>query len=351
MKRTWKRILLFCGAILLILLIALGVLFQWELRSLISLNRLDAHPLYQMNYRGDYGFSDFLTQGASNDKEIERFVTQKLLKGLKIDLNIASAGCSAFSASNEQGERIFARNFDFDYAPALLLKTDPSDGFAVLSIVNLAFAGYGEGNLPDDGLVNRFLTLAGPYLPFDGVNEKGVAMALLAVPHAEPPQEPGRVMLNTTTAIRLVLDRAESVSQALSLLEDYNLYFSGGVECHFLIADASGDSAIVEFLDGKMCVTRNTDRFQAVTNFIVYQGRNEGEGGDEFVRFDTIQTELEKRQGIISEEGALELLSSAKIPGRTQWSAVYNLSTGEVMICMAEHYDTVYRMSLRDGIK
>ena len=351
MKKTLKRIVLFCGAILLILLIALGVLFQRELRSLTSLKRLDAHPLYQMNYCGDYGFSDFLTQGASNDKEIERFVTQRLLKGLEIDLNIASAGCSAFSASNEKGERIFARNFDFDYAPALLLKTNPTDGYAALSIVNLAFAGYGEGNLPDDGLINRFLTLAGPYLPFDGVNEKGVAMALLAVPHAEPPQEPGRVMLNTTTAIRLVLDRAESVSQALVLLEGYNLYFSGDVECHFLIADAGGDSAIVEFLDGKMCVIRAAESFQVVTNFIVYQGLNVGDGGNEFTRFDTIQTELTNRQGIIGEEDALALLARAKIPGRTQWSAVYNLSTGEVMICMAEHYDTVYRMSLRDGTK
>jgi hypothetical protein len=348
MKKTWKRIVLFCGAIVLVLLIALCVLFQRELRSLISLKRLDAHPLYQMNYRGDYGFSDFLGVGASNDKEIERFVTQRLLKGLKIDLNIASAGCSAFTARNEKGERIFARNFDFDYAPALLLKTDPADGYAALSIVNLAFAGYGEGNLPDDGLVNRFLTLAGPYLPFDGMNEKGVAMALLAVPHAEPPQEPGRVMLNTTTAIRLVLDRAENVSQALTLLEGYNLYFSGGVECHFLIADADGDSAIVEFLDGNMCVTRTADSFQTVTNFIVYQGMNEGEGGTEFDRFDTIQTELTKRQGIIDEEDALALLSRAKIPGRTQWSAVYNLTTGDVMICMAEQYDTVYRASFAD---
>lgn len=110
---------------------------------------------------------------------------------MEIDLGISSAGCSAFAAQNPEGQRIFARNFDFDDAPAMLLETAPSDGYASVSIVNLAFAGYGEGNLPDASLPNRFLTLAGPYLPFDGMNEMGVAVALLAVPHAEPPKQAG----------------------------------------------------------------------------------------------------------------------------------------------------------------
>lgn len=345
MKRA-KRILLALCSLILAAAIAVAALYWNELRTLLTLKKVDGHPLYTMAYSGDYGFTDFLALGAESDRDIEKYVTGRLLKGLPIDLGISSAGCSAFTAVNIKFQRIFARNFDFDYAPALLLETSPPDGYRSVSVVNLAFAGYGEGNLPDTSLLNRFLTLAGPYLPFDGMNEKGVVVALLAVPHAEPPKLEGRVTLNTTTAIRLILDRAASVQEAIGLLDDYNLYFSGGVECHYLISDATGDSAIVEFLDGEIQVTRTDKRHQIVTNFIVYEGRNEGEGGDEFARYDTIEQKLDALGSVIGEEDAMALLGDARIPGRTQWSVVYNQTTGEARISMGGNYENVYRFRL-----
>jgi hypothetical protein len=199
------------------------------------------------------------------------------------------------------------------------------------------------GNLPDSSLVNRFLTLAGPYLPFDGMNERGVAVALLAVPHAEPPKREGQVTLNTTTAIRLILDHAANVEEAIALLQGYNLYFSGGVECHYLISDAQGNSAIVEFLENDIKVTREDKRHQTVTNFIVYQGLNEGEGSNEFERYDTIENKLVSLNSVIGEEDAMKLLSDVRMPGKTQWSVVYNQSSGEVHLCMDGQYDQVYQ--------
>jgi hypothetical protein len=339
--KKWLRRILVSLLLLVVVLAASALIFRKELLTLGSLKQVDEHPLYRMTYHGDYGFSDFLQVGARNDREIERFVVKKLLKGIDIHLNIASAGCSAFCAWNEKGQRIFARNFDFDPAPALLLEADPSDGYASVSISNLAFAGYGSDYLPEPFTFSSFLTLAAPYLPFDGMNEKGVAMALLAVPHAEPLVSQEMVMLNTTTMIRLVLDRSKSVEEALALIKEYTLYFSGGVECHYLVSDASGDSAIVEFLDNDIKITKIEGNYQAVTNFIVFGGRNEGEGGSEFERYDTIVSRLNAADGVITETEAMSLLADVKIPGRTQWSAVYNLATGTVQICMGGKFDKV----------
>lgn len=327
-------------------LIALVILFWNELITLGSLKKVNDHPLYTMTYREDYGFSDFLKTGATSDKDIERFVMKRLLKGVSIDLNISSAGCSAFTAQNQDGQRIFARNFDFDFAPALILQTTPSDGYASVSTVNLAFAGYGEDYLPAPLLPSSFLTLAGPYLPFDGMNEKGVVIALLAVPHAEAPNDDGKIMLNTTTLIRLVLDHAATVEEAVSLIEKYNLYFSGGVECHYLISDAKGDSAVVEFLDNDIKITRPDTEYQLTTNFIMYQGLNEGEGGSEFERYATIESKLNTQSGVISESDAMVLLSDVVIPDRTQWSVVYNQETGDVKICVDGNYDDTYTYKL-----
>ena len=241
-----------------------------------------------------------------------------------------------------RGTSIFATR-----PPALLVWTKPRKGYASISMVNLAFAGYGAGNLPVPGRASSFLTVAAPFLPFDGMNEKGVAMALLAVPKADPPKLPGRVSLNTTTAIRLVLDKAASVDEALALLGRYNLYFSGKVECHYLIADRSGKAVVVEFQDGKMEVVPQTKSYAIATNFIMLPGRILGEGGDEFVRYDRLDALLRASGGVIAEGDAMRALDSVHSAKYTQWSVVYNLKTGRASICMEGRYGKVYSYALR----
>ena len=99
-KKTAFRLLIGIGAVLLIILIAVLILFGNELRSLMSLKKIDNYGMYQMTYYGDYGFDDFLEVGASNDADIETFVTKRLLKGLPIDLGVTGDGCTAFVVKN-----------------------------------------------------------------------------------------------------------------------------------------------------------------------------------------------------------------------------------------------------------
>lgn len=103
-------------------------LFWNELRILFSLEKLDDYGAYQMTYYGDYGFDEFLEVGASSDKDIEEFVTKRLLKGMPIDLGVTGDACTAFVTKNEKGEVIYGRNFDFLYAPSLQLYTEPKNG-------------------------------------------------------------------------------------------------------------------------------------------------------------------------------------------------------------------------------
>ena len=258
-KKLGRRILFGISTTLLILLVITLILFWNELRSLASLKEIDDYGMYQMVYYGDYGFDDFLEVGATSDADIEAFVTSQLLKGLPIDLGVTGDGCTAFVTKNDNGDILFGRNFDFLYAPSLQLFTNPENGYASVSTVNLSFAGYSEDNLPDGFSFNSFLTLAAPFLPFDGMNEKGVAIALLAVPEAQPPYNVDNVTLNTTTAIRLVLDKAATTDEAIELLQQYNIYFSGDVTCHYLISDANGHSVIAEYYDNAIQVVETDE--------------------------------------------------------------------------------------------
>ncbi len=332
-----KKILLRIGnSLIIIILLLIGViiaLFWNEIHSLTSLKKLDNYGMFQMTYYGDYGFDKFLEIGAKSDTDIEVFVTKRLLKGLPIDLGVTGDGCTAFVTRNENGNIIYGRNFDFKYAPSMQLYTKPDKGYASVSTVNLSFAGYSEENLPNGLSLDSFLTLAAPYLPFDGMNEKGVAIALLAVPEAHLKNDENKITLNTTTAIRLVLDNAATVDEAVELLRQYNIYFSGDIYCHYLLADSSGSSVIVEYYDGELQVVKTDTNYQIASNFIAYNGVNIGEGFTEFERYDTVKAAIDNNGGALSEEQAIALLAQIGIVDegvdKLQWSVLYNLTTGE----------------------
>lgn len=335
-KKIVGRVFLIIAIVIVVILAAVFFMFKNELFSLGSLQE-KSKGVYTMNYCGDYGFDEFLKGGAKSDKDIESFVTKRLLKGLPIEINVTDAGCTCFVSKNEDGDVIFCRNFDFLYAPTLQIHTSPDNGYASVSTVNLAFAGYGEDNLPSSGIaINNFLTLAAPFLPFDGMNEKGVCIALLAVPEADAGYSPDKITLNTTASIRLVLDKAASADEAVELLKQYNIYFSGDVECHFLIADASGKSVIVEYYDGGLKTVESDKDYQIASNFIAYNGLNIGEGFTEFERYDAVEALLTQQSNVLTMKDCVDLLNEIGVRSngvdKLQWSVVYNLTdkTGKI---------------------
>lgn len=338
MKKKLKLSLVIILSLSALIMMIVFALFANELKTLNTLKQIDPYGMYRMTYHGDYGFDDFLVQGAASDKEIEEFVTKRLLKGIPIQLNVTESGCTAFVTRNENGDIIFARNFDFTYAPSMQLYTNPPNGYASVSTVNLSFAGYSEDNLPTNGVrFSNFLTLAAPYLPFDGMNEKGVAMALLAVPKVQITNDEDKITLNTTTAIRLVLDKASNVDEAIELLRKYNIYFSGDIYCHYLIADSTGKSVIVEYYDNDLQVVETDKEYQAASNFVAYNDLNIGEGYTEFDRYDQVINEIENRNNSFHVNDVISLLNDIGVYGedgidKLQWSVIYNLtgSSGKI---------------------
>lgn len=306
------------------------IIFRHELKTLSTLKERSP-GVYTMTYDGDYGFDEFLKQGAESDEDIEKFITKRLMKGFPTKINVVDSGCTAFVSADENGNVIFARNFDFEYAPFVQVFTSPESGYASVSTVNLSFAGYNKDNLPSSGIrIKNYLTLAAPYLPFDGMNEKGVCIALLAVPEAEIKNDPDKITLNTTTAIRLVLDKAADVDEAVNLLKQYNIYFSGDVECHYLIADANGNSVIAEYYNDDLQIIKPDKDYQIASNFISYNGLNIGEGFNEFERYDEVEKTLISSNNTVDMELCEELLNKIGVEyngtDKLQWSVVYNLT-------------------------
>ena len=140
LSKNYKQVkiaLLWTVVVITVFVGAICFMFRHELKTLSSLKEKSV-GVYVMTYDGDYGFDEFLETGANNDMDIEAFVTGRLLKGLPIQLNLSDAGCTAFVSQNEEGDAIYARNFDFVYAPFLQVYTDPDNDYASVSTVNLS---------------------------------------------------------------------------------------------------------------------------------------------------------------------------------------------------------------------
>lgn len=342
-KRFLLTICLLALGFILSVFTAIVIVFKDEIKTLTNIEQIDDYGMYQMTYYGDYGFDKLLQQGIKKDSDISDFVTKNMLDRLPLiglenflnaKLGIVESGCTAFITKNDKGDIIYGRNYDYIYSPSLILKTSPENGYSSVSTVNLRLLGFGNNNLPENlkmqtlpsKFVNMLLLLA-PYIPFDGMNEKGVAVSMLTVPAAVPPYYPEKKGINTTVALRLILDKAANVEEAIALLHKYNVYFSGGIPCHFFIGDKSGNSVIVEYLDHEMKLVYPENDFQVASNFLAYDDRKPGKGYD---RCSLVEEKLIENSSVITNQEALDLLARVGVfeggDDCLQWSVLYNLS-------------------------
>ncbi len=353
-RRIVGRVAAALAGICILVVGAVLVMFGGELKTLGTIEKIDDYPLYTMDYAADYGLDEFLEQGgASNDAELIDFVVSRLLKGLPIKIELPDLACSTFNAETPEGEALFGRNFDLEFSPGMMVRTTPKDGYASISMVNLAFIGYGEDKLPED-FASSIVSLAAPFAPLDGVNEKGLAVGVLLIDTEATHQETERVDITTTTAIRLMLDRCATVDEAVDLLSQYDMHASGNRCYHFQIADASGDSVVVEYIDNEMrLVEPGEEGYQAATNFLLTPGDYDFGGGQD--RYETVMSALDAADGVMTEQAAMDTLQSVsrevKIRDngevfQTQWSVVYNLDRASATVCMGSKYDELHEIAV-----
>ncbi|MFW9945417.1 MAG: linear amide C-N hydrolase [Candidatus Odinarchaeota archaeon] len=290
--------------------------------TLSSLKKIDNHPLYTMNYLGDYGFEDYLKTG-------EFGYNQTVLS--------TDWACTCFATLNNQTDMLFGRNFDWSHRPALILYTDPPNGYKSISMVDLGFLGfYNDYQISQQPIENLQELLLSPYFLLDGMNEYGLTIGCMAIPNAENVIDPEKVTLGSLSFMRLVLDYAININEAIDLWDNYNVYFPPGPDLHYLIADAKGNSAVIEWVGGEMIVLRNEQMWQVSTNFVIYGSTNSTKQGCS--RYTTCESVLSDNEGNITPFEAMNLLETVS-QSSTQWSVVYNMQKKEVKLVMGRNYN------------
>jgi choloylglycine hydrolase len=289
-----------------------------------TVTQIDDYPLYKIDYSSDYKFDQFLQTG-----DIPFYTT-----------NISSNkkySCTCFSVFGED-QRLLARNYDWSVASSyFLVFTDPPNGYSSVSMVDMYFFEYDHNQTPDfEGNLNIIRTL--PYYPFDGMNEKGVAVGMNALDRADSPYDPAKITLGELQLIRLVLDYAGSTQEAISLIQQYNIRMENP-PIHYLIADSSGYSVVIEFVNGKMEIMENSTPWQVTTNFII-TGLDNYENAPCW-RYKSVCERLDNTNGSLSEIEALDLLQTVSVSA-TRWSTLFNLKTGQLQIAMGGNFENFH---------
>ncbi|HIV29824.1 MAG TPA: linear amide C-N hydrolase [Candidatus Pullichristensenella excrementipullorum] len=309
--------------------------------------------LSAVRFDGDHGFDGFLAQGgASSDAQVVEYLADNLLSGLSLgDILGSIFGCSTIAVQNPEGEALFGRNFDWQSCEALIVEAHPANGYASISTVNLDFITRNVGGSMVSMALNldTVRTLAALYAPLDGMNEAGLAVSVNMIQDsATIEQDTGKPDLTTTTAIRLLLDRAGSVEEALELLGQYDLHGSMGMMVHFAIADRSGRSVAVEYVNNEMVVIETP----VLTNFYLAEGEKQGVGtAQSHERYDILMLRLED-SARMDMEGVRDALNSVSKDNfsefeSTEWSVVMDLATLEAHYYHREDYSTGYAFRLQ----
>lgn len=354
MRKILKWIGITFVAALAVIAAGAWVMFGTFAKAAGSIEKLE-DGLYAMEFTGDYGFDEFLAEGgADSDSGVADYMVSFLSHGFyKADSKAQtdSFGCSTIYTQDADGTYFFGRNYDWAECKAMIVHTKPENGYESVSTCCLDFLGFGEEYVPDGSMMNRIMSIAAIYVPLDGMNEQGLMVAdLFAGDDAETHQQTGKTALTTTTAIRLLLDRAANVEEAIALLRQYDMNSSNDMSHHLSIADANGRSVVVEYVDGEMLVTET----KVVTNHYLSDCQKQGVGSEQsHQRYDTLAAHTgpagaEKVRDLLESVAQKNFPQTEESYEKTMWSIIYCPEERCADFCFAENYEYSYGLILSE---
>jgi len=378
-----KKAIIWIAGILAAICIAIACIWGGEIATIRSIKSVDGNKyLYRMEYKASYDLDDLISKDIDENAELLDYVIGRIGKGLPLKIKSAQVAdengemqtmnCTSFQAAKADGDGFwYGRNYDFFKNPTMVTVSHPRKGYASIAVSDMSHFGYSLEKLPE-GFVASLSCLASIYAPVDGINEKGLCTSIMALPKQASRQDTEKHDVGTTIIMRLWLDRCATVAEALELLETVDVRHDAAVGSgyHYMVADASGDCAVVEFdkEDGwKTMIVRKDPaaNHMLVTNHLLSEKYYTTEP-DESVgnphsrswwRYETAGAYLAEHNGVLTLEEAQECLSMVHwkdlvwdngMVEDTQYSNVYDQANITLSLRNWNDYETTCKFSLSD---
>lgn len=240
--------------------------------------------------------------------------------------------CTTFFISSNN-TKVFGRNYDFQIGK----------GLVIINKKNVTKESYKDKNGNSIKWTSKYGNVTfnqyGREFPTGGMNEAGLVVELMWLDGSEYPDDDSRPAIGNLQWIQYQLDNAETVQEVIA--SDGKIRIGkNNVPLHYLIADKSGNIAVIEFSEGKM-KHRTTDDmpFKVLTNdfyssSVEYLSKFKEFGGsielnntpgslDRFAKTCKLIKEYNGKEDAV--DYSFGVLKSVSQSGATQWSIVYDL--------------------------
>jgi len=300
---------------------------------------------------GNYGLDEFIkSNGITSDADLIEFLKENQLISESANITLEDPGfaCSSFLVHKKDEDGFyFGRNFDWIHSKGMILLTYPENGYSSISTVNLSFIKDNNNSLTEEELKNLSV-----YVPVDGVNEKGLTVSANMVGFIYVDNDTPKPDITPSIAIRLLLDKAATVEEAINILKEYDMHQSLNLCVHFAITDAEGNAVVVEYINNEMTYVHSPIN----ENFFLTPGDYYGNSvyilSEDNIetfpssqrRYNIIKERLEKYPTMTREQVRDTL--SASSGEDTSWSIVYDKDNKEAYYYFYLDYEHGYHVKL-----
>lgn len=241
----------------------------------------------------------------------------------------------------QKGEVVFGRNFDYPFGYGMVF-------FNPRLMHKTALCPKGEVRLEwDSRYDNITFNQLGQELPMGGMNEKGLVVALMYLKEAIYPEKDERPGIYELQWVQYQLDNSATTTEVIESLKQLRISDQSRAPLHYLICDATGHSALIEFLDGQPHIFSGANfPIEFATNATYAKSMNalrqfEGFGGKRAIPacnftsiYELFALGAQKMQPKCREENLVskgfEVLKSVGNEDQTQWSIVFSPQKREI---------------------
>jgi hypothetical protein len=257
--------------------------------------------------------------------------------------------CSVFS-SGDENHMIVGRNWDNENVGSIIVSLyRPEKGFSSIS-----FSRSIDMNFPLNIDLVSFRShpaakklLLSPFYSFDGINEHGFVVSVAGVNQVSVRQRSGKELIYVPLLIRILLDQSKTIEEAIEIVDTYVPFDldQDSLNSHFFVADASGRSVILEYVDDEW------KKFFTETSWQVLENRPIHSMTDEELRakgwrYRTMSESLESAEENLDWEDGLRILKDVAQKG-TSWSVIYSPTGKDLYFSVYQQWDTVYHLTMK----
>lgn len=319
----------------------------------VSIDSIDG--VYYFDYEGDYKLEDCISANLKTEADLLAYLqtfVPTLLGGtgspISLKLDYKGFGCCSIAASNAgpAGGKIYGRNFDYPNNSAMIVHTKPAKGYESVSTCYPFFVTKAESWAPENEQAKTIVGISSIFAPLDGMNTEGLYISILQLDKEPTNQtDEGKNDVQTTVAVRYILDNADSVDAALEILRGFNMHNVFNTAYHYAIADNTGKSVVVEYINNEMKVTDT----KVVTNFYLTDSTKNDESSHSYInsktRYDAAKNAGEAVDWNMTPEQMRDALKAAKAIHDplddsfvSIWSAVFEPAAKKVTYYFREDY-------------